>query len=446
MRPVPVVLAVLMLAPLAAVAPTGAPLSGAGLAALDRALDPAEALVTREPTTFGALTTIGWFSGEPNVAAGPDGTVYVSGLGWQGTVLYRRLPGASTFSYIGTPNYGYGGNDESIAVGPDGGLWISGMYGYWEPTGACASAVGSRDRGDSWGVLTPRLCDLDQGIDRQWITVDRDGNPWVTVHEVCCSGQHTAYRSTDGGATWSFAGLVAANGAFPGNAFASHARGFVYQATTCTAAGTKIGPCLLGTPIDSPLPVWAPVAQFRYTVAPSGLAHLAGAADDAGNLYLAWIDKAVSDARAGVYLAQSRDGGLTWSTPARISDKLALGTFPWVAAGRGGDVAVVWYETNVGTDPNFVPSTAEWHAKSAVIKGWTGATMPAPTVEQLSSVPLKRGPICTMGASCYLNDPHNRELLDFFEATVGPSGMLHVVWPDSTTESLRIADVDVDLR
>lgn len=404
----------------------------------------ADVTLAIEPTSFGSLTTINGYSGEPNIAAGPDGTVYVTGLGWDGsaggTLVFRRLPGEAGFTYLGMPNRGYGGNDEAIAVGPSGTLWVSGMYGYFTGDGACASMTSSSDRGATWGPTVDGVC-AGFGIDRQWVAVDGNDRPWVALHERCCSGQHTAYTSSDGGATFALASATTVVGGFPGNLFADRAGGFIFETTNCGAAAAR-GPCALVGTTDPVSPAWIPSLVTTYAQWPGGLAHVTGAVDDAGNVYVAFADKRDAG-RSGIYVARSGDHGLTWSAPFRVSESTKLATMPWVAAGADGNVAMVWYETSAsGAFTSSVGTAAQWNVMSAVVKDWTGPVMPAPVRTQLSTTAVKSGPICTDGASCQ----SNRELLDFFEATVGPTGRLHVVWPQVGQWTLRFADVDADLR
>jgi len=59
---------------------------------------------------------------------------------------------------------------------------------------------------------------------------------------------------------------------------------------------------VLSSPTAAPLPAWAVSPVARYTTAPPGLGHVAGAADDAGNLYVTFIDKSLTEARPGVYV------------------------------------------------------------------------------------------------------------------------------------------------
>ena len=432
-------------------APAGDELRGAALdLPFELSLPPAlgaDVTLAVEPTSYGALTRIGAYSGEPNVAAAPDGTVYVTGLGWDGsaggTMVFRRLAGETSFTYLGMPNRGYGGNDEAIAVGPTGTLWVSGMYGFWTATGACASMTSSTDRGQTWNPTVDGICDAQQGIDRQWIAVDGHDRPWVALHEICCAGQHTAYRSMDGGATFELTSVTSVASGFPGNLFVDREGGHIFEATNC-GQGPARGPCVLVGTTEPVSPAWIPSIVTRYAMHPGGLAHISGAVDDAGNVYVTFVDKR-DTGRYGVYVAKSSDHGLTWSAPFRVSETTKLTTMPWVAAGANGNIALVWYETTSGgffTLPSGVAASAEWHVNSAIVRGWMGASMPAPALAQLSTTPVKTGPICTSGASC----SGDRELLDFFEATVGPTGTLHVVWPQTADWTMRVADVDADLR
>ena len=68
--------------------------------------------------------------------------------------------------------------------------------------------------------------------------------------------------------------------------------------------------------------------------------------DFPGHLYLAYND--FNGTQYNVFFTQSTDGGLTWSTPARVNDDGSLNGAdhfqPAVAAGPGGAVAVAFYD------------------------------------------------------------------------------------------------------
>ncbi|RUL82814.1 sialidase family protein [Tautonia sociabilis] len=97
----------------------------------------------------------------------------------------------------------------------------------------------------------------------------------------------------------------------------------------------------------------ATVARYEYWLADGALPDLPSIAAGAGRAgggqvaYVAWTDLAAG--RSEVWLAASRDGGETWSAPARVDDldgvmehDVFVASHPNVAVGQDGIVAVSW--------------------------------------------------------------------------------------------------------
>lgn len=217
-------------------------------------------------------------------------------------------------------------------------------------------------------------------------------------------------------------GVANTAGGFPGNLFVDRLRHRVYEATHCQTSRV----CLSSTATDLPTPQWSVATPIQMTALLPGLNHVTGAVDDAGNLYAAWIDKRAGAASFGAYVARSTNGGTSWSTPVRVSGP-GTGVFPWIVAGSDGRTAVAWYETPaMGGNPNNVPAGSPWNAFVATKTDWATDPAAAWTTVQVSASPNHFGPLCTLGAACTAN----RALLDFFEATIGPDGKVHVAWSD----------------
>src|SRR3954451_23707041 len=64
--------------------------------------------------------------------------------------------------------------------------------------------------------------------------------------------------------------------------------------------------------------------------------------DQAGNVYIAWIDKT----NFNLYYSFSTDGAKSWSAPTRVnSGQSATNEFDWAQGGAPGRVTIAWYGT-----------------------------------------------------------------------------------------------------
>jgi hypothetical protein len=124
------------------------------------------------------------------------------------------------------------------------------------------------------------------------------------------------------------------------------------------------------------------VDEVRHTIPDGSFPVRAGGDDIAvdprnGDLYAVWTDARFSDGSYNdVILSKSTDGGLTWSSPVKVSENSGSDAHtPSVHVNAAGEVAVTYYDyTNddgnasngVETDFWFVKSTnggASWNAR-----------------------------------------------------------------------------------
>ncbi len=104
------------------------------------------------------------------------------------------------------------------------------------------------------------------------------------------------------------------------------------------------------------------------------------AAGPQGELVAAWQDSRFSGGlRDGIALSRSVDGGLTWSTPARINADPAVQAFlPSVAVRGDGTIGVLYYDLRSNTtDPTTLP-TDIWLARSADAVTWLESHVAGP--------------------------------------------------------------------
>ncbi len=182
-------------------------------------------------------------------------------------------------------------------------------------------------------------------------------------------------------------------------------------------------------------------------------------ADASGNLYAAWSDT------YKIQYAVSTDHGAHWSKPYQVnrnnrgtnadgSDNPDAGqadVFPWIAAGKGGLLDVVWYHGQGGSALSNKVYRDPGDAKTA----WTvafaqlGSAMrqshgtAAPTVltyNQAITPVIHYGDICQNGTFCSLvpvsGAPYStgdRSLLDFFQVAVDGEGRANLAIADNAT-------------
>jgi hypothetical protein len=181
--------------------------------------------------------------------------------------------------------------------------------------------------------------------------------------------------------------------------------------------------------------------------------------DASGNLYAAWSDT------YKIQYSVSTDHGAHWSKPYQVnrnnrgvnsdgSDKPDAGqadVFPWIAAGKGGLLDVVWYHGQGGTPVSNRIYRDPGDAKTA----WTvafaqlgtanhqshGTASPSVlTYNQAITPVIHYGDICQNGTFCSLVpvsgaplSTGDRSLLDFFQVAVDGDGRANLAIADNAT-------------
>jgi hypothetical protein len=298
---------------------------------------------------------------------------------------------------------GFGGkglvSDITFAYGPDERAYASVLFtGRGNSPESGLAVLTSTDGGATFGQPVILYDDPTGAIfsDKPWITVDDTKGPghgnvylvWSYDHGDGCGQGNPCFeevgfsRSTDGGTTFSAPKLIEGNAAVctnavPGRAATSTqcdaaigatpviepngalAVAFAYQdilagAPSHTFIPTKM---LVTTSADGGATWSAPVNAATIHDTPGTLRpdHFrnfslpAFAADpsSAGALYLAWADE--SGQQAEIVLAGSRDGGRTWSAPARVNDNApgdgANHAQPALAVAPNGVISVSFFDT-----------------------------------------------------------------------------------------------------
>jgi hypothetical protein len=160
-----------------------------------------------------------------------------------------------------------------------------------------------------------------------------------------------------------------------------------------------------------------------------------GSIDKAGTLYVVYNStRGETGDHFHQYYVYSKDHGTHWSKPVKL-DALGHGRgaaiYATSDAGRKGQLAVAWYQTDNGT-PSSTAATTTWTPHVALV---TGADTKSPHIVQqaLSKKLNHRGGICLQGILCGVGPGSaDRSLLDYFQVGFNPkTGMLGIAYSDN---------------
>lgn len=384
--------------------------------------------------------------GEPSLGVTPDGVLFTNGVdhdaatGFDSGTVLRSKDGGATWEPLGAPANPWPNFDPDLVVDADGTVWYDILWL------GCNTVAVSRDEGETWTV-NPAVCNGPVG-DRQYVIPTKGGEAYLYYHQLP-TFQQTAMRTTDYGATWLPTGptegtgphhlLVNGGSGWGGGGFWNVATGSVFLTYTwfdsdpANPSGESTWSPAASITRDDGL-TWEVVKVPNMGGRSHGLSLVVGAADDAGNVYLAWSETTEKD--SAVYYAASRDDGKTFGAPVRVDNGTASNVFPAITAGGAGEIAIAYYESNEDGYPSDVSKEATWNVTLAWTRDALGAA-PAFERAQLSNHTVKKGPICPDGTSCQ----GNRQLLDYFSAKRMPDGRVAAVW--ASTEDVEGKTVNV---
>ena len=383
---------------------------------------------------------------EPEIAFSNDGTMAVDGLAWLPFQLnvWTGHFGASP-SYFGAvdanlQNVGAGrtrlGSEDTDVKYTSAGTALLVDLDLIINRNSTGPQLGVNVTRCPAGAAGPSGCTtafLDTaGADRPWITTVGT-SAWVSYHDSGNSSLIRVKRSTDDGRTWQAAmspipgqGTATGDATFnniAGPIVADPGTGTVYAvyATGERQTKAKVGNfnnIFVSRSTDGG-DHWTATLVFHAPPL-TGLNNIfpALAVDPVTHvLYASWTDQ------HGVDVAQSADGGVTWSAPVTVST-IETTVMPWVAA-RNGKVDVVYYGSTAASPSD---TSAVWNVYDSQFSG--GAW----TVKQVSNTPNRVGAICLAGSACPNNT--NRELLDLFQVAEDPlTGKAAIIYTDSTIDT-----------
>ncbi|HST30816.1 MAG TPA: sialidase family protein [Chthoniobacterales bacterium] len=393
---------------------------------------------------------------EPEIIVDVFGNIYVTAIQGVpgGTDFWKSTDKGNSFAYMGQPDgaqdhcnppvvqcAALGGGDDQIDVSTGGYLYVSSLW--------LANVTMSASYDGGTGGATP---------DQQWhvnpaaADIDSDDRQWVAAY-----GPQTVYMSF---ATTALTRPPGSVGLF----------------MTKSTDGGKTFPTLVEITALQPLDqvnVESNLVVDPYT----------------GNLYTTYIPNAALNT---IKLASSTDGGTTWNITTAYTGPAgttARGVFPNIALDRGGNLHLIFTQSNASDNTNSHvwltsssnPSAASpnWTGAIQVDSGpgnvsaceawvvagspgtvnvaWLGSTAPSPntvnsnwnvyfaqitnalltnpTVAQNQvAAGVHNHSICFNGAGCSAGahgDPGNRDLLEYFRMALDNDGNANIVFADS---------------
>ena len=381
------------------------------------------------------------WSGEPSIQVDDRGGIYIAGtccVGAAAPVWYSK--DGKKFAELETPGHvrewGIGAEGD-IAVDHDGHMYfidtyIPGlMFTRWS------------DWSKTWDFTAPAAGTIPGFDDRPWLAFSEEA-VYLYVNHV----SHTAvYRSTDGGMTWDGGNLLSWRGDiqgqpfFPGHIGAHEKSGTLWVSGVVSEGnknvlGSSVGRYEAGVPVFKEAVIAEPARQGGFSPIFTG----STAVDDAGNGYATW--STFDDEGCDVYYAASTNEGKSWNKPVKVNDGGGCATFPWITAGKDGNIALAWYETPFekksssgsfmraitagstlygGIKVPFInyqdelPEEAAWYLHAAAV---TDASSAKPKVVETridTKTPVLTGPM-------------GRELWDFLQLDIGPDGRIHIAF------------------
>ena len=144
------------------------------------------------------------------------------------------------------------------------------------------------------------------------------------------------------------------------------------------------------------------------------------AVDKAGAVYVAYSDN------HGIFYQYSTNHGQTFGAPVQVSQGADTAVMPWLAAGDGGKIDLVYYQAvGYSGNPEQAPLSVAW---KVVMAQSIAAASPSPAFSYTVVNPVvHHGGVCEGGALC----TGNRDLYDDFGVEASPTtGFASIIYSD----------------
>ena len=440
----------------------------------------------------GPVSPIG--GGEPRVAVLVTGTRLATFQG--GDIVSRStdginwktiLPGGHTgtgFSptnLTGACNELFDGGDVDIAAGPDGTAYVSSLS-FNTPDGVGVAIISSHDDGQHWTVVNCHAGEA--AADRPWIAAGPGAGDLYLFQKDLHLEEPVVRASHDGGKTFGPISPVLTDPRLanfpvqvsPGN-FAVAPDGTVYAPFTIpaaapagdvTSAAAPQSRVIVGIGHEDPVTHLLTFVDRQVTpLVEDGSSTNAAyifpslAVDTAGNPVVAWSQAATYKGPYDVYfsscasacsdlLSEANPLSVTWSSPVRVTSA-GNNVFPAVAAGSPGHLALAWYGTSYSGDTTGGPgagtlgqdSPADWRTYVGTTIDWLAGSAAKPhfQVADASGHVIHHGSVCLGGTFCNLSGAPgfgvvgngNRTLADNFGIAIDRAGGVETTWTDVST-------------
>lgn len=338
------------------------------------------------------------FDGEPYLTVNPNNSQHLV-VAWMGFLFQNKIVINTKVSFDAGKTWStkqaiphavsnYQSADPSMQFDNNGNLFLSYVDYNKFPTSGGVYIVKSADGGVTWQTpieaINANTDEKKYPIDRPWMAIDRsggvnDGNIYITTKPapwIFPPNRVYFVKSTDRGNTWSSWKHIDDTGFLIGNIIAApmafptiSADGTFYcMYPSYLISQSFYGQYIVASSADAG-------ANFTYssallisqgstdTLSKKGYPLVANPAD-ANHLAFAYPDLTHGD--LDVYVIESTDAGINWSTPVRVNDdpigNNRMQDLIWADFDVDGDLVVSWRDRRNSLDSGYVTSSETWGA------------------------------------------------------------------------------------
>ena len=393
---------------------------------------------------------------EPEIAVDIFGNIYVTAIQGVpgGTDFWKSTDKGNSFVYLGQPDgaqdhcnppvvqcAALGGGDDQIDVSNGGYLYISSLWlGNVTMSSSYDGGTGGATPDQQWQV-NPAAANI-VSDDRQWVAAYGPRTVYMSFATTALTRPPGSIglfitKSTDGGKT--FPSLVEITATTPldqvnveSNLVVDPFNGNLYTTYIPNAAPNTIK---LASSTDGGA-TWNITTAYTGPIGTTARGVFPNIAlDRGGNLHVVFTQSNATDhTNCHVLLTSTSNPSAvspSWTPAFQVDNGLGSACEAWVVAGSPGTVNVAWLGSTAAS-PNTVNSN--WNVYFAQV---TNALLSNPTVAQIQVASgVHNHSICLNGLGCAAantphGDPGNRDLLEYFRMAMDNDGNANIVFADS---------------